>query len=74
MSLGRLVSQIHHYLPSLFSACKMKSMVDQKQKWIADSINEVNTDSDDNLFLANGNDLIQNPEVKKVVTCWMQSF
>ena len=73
VNLGSLVNQIHYYLPSLLSSSKVKSMMDQKQKWIADSINEVNSDSineekfDSEYYLlsVNGNDLIKNPTAKK---------
>ena len=41
-----LVSQNYDYLPSSLSACKTKGMMDQKWKWIADSIDC----TDDNPF------------------------
>ena len=49
--LVSLVSQNHDFLTSSLSASKTKGMVDQKWKWIADSINELNFVTDaDNLF------------------------
>ena len=39
--LVSLVSQNYDFLASSLSASKTKGMVDQKWKWIADSINEL---------------------------------
>ena len=38
VNLASLVSLNYDYLPPLLSACKTKGMMDQKWKWIADSI------------------------------------
>ena len=49
--LVSLVSQNYDFLTSSLSASKTKRMVDQKWKWIADSVNELNSVTDaDNLF------------------------
>ena len=49
--LVSLVSQNYDFLTSSLSATKTKGMVDQKWKWIADSINKLNSATDtDNLF------------------------